>query len=292
MRDHLVVLRCGAQSRHPAWLAETTRNFDLVRCPYQGAPEAEDLPALSRTIPGHKWSGLSTFLREQPVWRDYRYVWLPDDDLVTCPADISRFFDLCVAHDAALAAPALTEDSHYSHVLTLRNRAFRVRATTFVEVMAPCFRRDVLERLLPTFSEIPTGYGWGLDYVWPRLLGYQDVFLFDEVTVLHDRPVGGRRSRAARRAAKEEMWRVCREYDAPPLKGTLLGLDACGERLDAHDPRFLDRYLEGYRWLIDRKPAVEARLRRDQVACVATATRVATRTPMSRTESGWPRDAS
>jgi hypothetical protein len=56
--------------------------------------------------------------------------------------------------------------------------------------MAPCFTRDSLEKLLPTFNNSMSG--WGIDYAWSRLLGPAGdrVAVIDDVQVLHTRPVG------------------------------------------------------------------------------------------------------
>ncbi len=265
MRRDLVVVRCGRRSLHPAWLEGTaSRDFDLVRCAYEEAPAASDLPAIDRTIPGQKWSGLHAFLGAWPGWRDYERVWLPDDDLGATAADVGRFLARCRLHDAALAQPALTDDSQWSHALTLSNAAFVSRATTFVEVMAPCFRRDVLERLLPTFEASPSGAGWGLDDAWARLLGYRGLFVIDECPVRHDRPVGARRSRADHRAAMGEMRRLHGRFGAAELRKTLAGLERTGTWIDASSGRFLPVYLGGYAALLARKPVARRRLLRDQ----------------------------
>ena len=265
MRANLVVVRCGRASRHDAWTAGgAPRNFDLVLCPYEDVAPGGDVPSLARTIPGQKWTGLARFLEEERIWRDYERVWLPDDDLSTTASDVSRFFDLCRRHDAALAAPALAQGSTWTHLVTLRNTEFTARATTFVELMAPCFRRDVLERLRPTLGESRTGFGWGLDDAWSRLLAYRGIWVMDEVAVLHDRPVGVLRSPADREAAKEEMRRVRDRFDACSLRKTVGGFDRGGVWLEERDPRFAETLREGYRWLFERKPDADRRLRRAQ----------------------------
>jgi hypothetical protein len=261
VRD-LVVVRTGRGSRHPEWVAGAgARTFDVLGCPYEeGAPRG-DLPG-EVVVPGPKWTGLADVLLRDPRWRDYDRVWLPDDDLRTTAADVTRFFDLCRRHGAAIAAPALSEDSGYSHVLMLRNRSFVARETTFVEIMAPCFRRDVLEHLLRTLPGSRSG--WGLDDAWGRLLGYRGLFVFDEVTLVHPRAVGGQRSRRERREAREEMHRTRLRFGAARLRKSIAGFDSTGARIDESDPRFLPLYLDGYRWLWGGAPDVEARLRRDQ----------------------------
>jgi hypothetical protein len=265
VRENLIVVRCGRASRHAGWTAgDAPRNFDLLLARYEDAPGGDDLPALARTIPGQKWDGLARFLRDETVWTQYRYVWLPDDDIEADAATMSRFFEECRVQGAALAAPALAEGSEHSHLETLRNRSFRVRRTTFVEVMAPCFRRDVLERLLPTFSASATGYGWGLDDAWARQLGYEGLLVVDDAAVRHQRAVGTSKSAAQNAAAKAEMRVIRRRFDAGSIRKTRGGVDLEGRPLDERSEGFLEAYLEGYRWLRPTIPDVERRLRRHQ----------------------------
>lgn len=265
MSRDLVVVRCGRGSLHAAWRSDApVRAFDLVRCAYEDAPPASDLPALDRVLPGPKWAGLHAFLTAWDGWRAYERVWLPDDDLETTAADVARLFERCRRLDAALAQPALTADSQWSHALTLANASFLARRTTFVEMMAPCFRRDALERLLPTFVASPDGPGWGLDDAWARVLGYRDLFVVDEVAVRHARPVGALRSRADHRAAMAGMRRTHRRFGARELRKTLAGLAPDGAWLEEADPRFLPAYLEGYARLLGAKPGARDRLLRAQ----------------------------
>ncbi len=80
-------------------------------------------------------------------WRDDDYVWLPDDDILTDHATITRMFSVARALGLDLFAPALTEDSH-AHFTTMRNRSSVGRWTGFVEIMVPAFSVPALEELL------------------------------------------------------------------------------------------------------------------------------------------------
>ncbi|MEJ7660045.1 MAG: DUF707 domain-containing protein [Hymenobacter sp.] len=60
-----------------------------------------------------------------------------------------------------------------------------------VEVMAPLFSQDALRQCLVSFNENKSS--WGLDSVWPKILGYPQnkLGVFDAVVMEHTRPVGG-----------------------------------------------------------------------------------------------------
>lgn len=255
MRPNLVVLRCGRGSLHPRWLeGGSERTWDLLLCPYQPVEDSGDLPAHVRVIPGQKWIGLAQLLAEDPVWRGYEYIWLPDDDLMITSGDLSRFFALCRRFEARLAQPALSEDSCFSYAITMRNRAFFARRTEFVEIMAPCFRRDALELAMPTFAEDATGYGWGLNDVWPKLLNYEDIYIIDAITMRHARPVGAMRSRDDLQACRRSRVRLLRKYAVQRARRTLCGYRDDGQPIDAAWGRFLLDYLNGYDYLIEHRP--------------------------------------
>ncbi|MGH8712808.1 MAG: DUF707 domain-containing protein [Casimicrobiaceae bacterium] len=189
----LVIVRAGDRSLHPQWTrSEQTRNWDLVVSYYGQDGTRYRSPGVHRIDdPGPKLPGLHALLTREAMWRDYDYVWLPDDDLAVTESAINRLFETISAHGLALAQPALSWISFFSHQLTLRSPSFRLRFTNFVEIMAPCFRRDFLHVCLPTMSENRSG--WGLDYLWPRLLpaDHRLCAILDEIEITHTRPVGG-----------------------------------------------------------------------------------------------------
>ncbi len=188
----LVIVRAGEGSLHPRWTTDrATRRWDLVvsyfgsdpaRFRDEGDPRIDDA--------GQKWHGLHALLTRTDFWRSYDHIWLPDDDLAADQGAIDRLFDTMHACELVLAQPALSWGSFHSHAITVRHPSFTVRLTNFVEIMAPCFSRDALERCLPTFTESLSG--WGLDFAWPALLDPGErIGIVDAAEVTHTRPVGG-----------------------------------------------------------------------------------------------------
>jgi hypothetical protein len=253
-KKYLVILRAGAGSLHPAWLqGEAAPVFDLVLCPYEDIPLDPAAFWQSGTIAGQKWTGLHRLLAEWPDWRRYDYIWLPDDDLATGCDTINALFTLSARFGAALSAPSLSENSHFSHPITMHNRNFFARAVSFIEVMMPCFRRDALELLLPSLGMTETGYGWGLDSVWPGLLQYKDVIIFDHLTVHHTRPLGAMRDHSKLTEIQAEMTRVMSYYRTPATQKVLGVYDEAGTYREAGSA-FLAEYLDGYGYLFERSP--------------------------------------
>ena len=191
-KKNLVVVRAGNASLHPEWLIGE-RDFDLVVSYYGDDPHqyrTEGVPRHDQK--GSKWQGLYTLLTSDALdWRHYEYIWLPDDDLRTTAANLNGIFRVSLEQKVRLSQPASDWDSHISHLITAQHRGLLWRRTNFVEVMAPCFRRDFLEQVLPTFRENVSG--WGLDFLWPHLLGGSEYFgalIIDSHPITHTRPVG------------------------------------------------------------------------------------------------------
>jgi len=241
-------------------LHHSEREWDVKVCPYEDLGNQDGCP----TIPGQKWTGLSQLLAAWDDWQAYRYVWLPDDDIFAIPQQIDSFFRRCRELAAKIAAPALSEESFYTWPITMRNRSYVARETTYIENMAPCFRVDILREVLPTFSLTKSGFGWGLSYLWVKHVGYQGVFIVDDTPMLHTRPVGQTRDKRGVSVAISEMRHLLAEHGATPIQKTLRGYDAFNRVLDSYSDQFIVDYIAGYQYLVAKRPAVLAHLMAQQ----------------------------
>lgn len=273
MSRSLVLARVGAGSLHPTWIdRDTPRDWDLHLVPYQPIPPQTGLDcAVSEVIPGPKWSGLRELLNAWDGWREYDQIWLPDDDICTNQGTISRMFAVARAMRLDLFAPALHEGSYFSHFITMVNRRFYGRWVGFVEIMVPGFSRAALERLLPTLDETDTGWGWGLDSVWPKLLGYEGVGIIDGTPVIHTRPVGAVRDATLRRRVHEESDQLLERYHCRQEHVTLAAFGPDLTRLNLSPERLLAEIVEGTKYLVERDPRLLAWI-----------------TEFQRPPSGWP----
>ena len=271
MSRDLIIVRAGPGSLHRTWLeADPSRDWDLFISPYIDRGTNFTASAgvmIGDVLPGQKWTGLRALLNGWPDWRNYRYVALPDDDLFAMPRTWSRFFELAARCDAKLAAPALSVDSLFSYWVTVRNTEFVARRVSFVELMMPCFRSDVLSKLLPTLDLTETGYGWGLDIVWPKLLSYEDIFIVDETPVVHPRPGSYTDSEMVAKG-RAEMDGALRKYDASLVQKTLAGIDASGVEIPETNPGFLYRLFRGYAPLFESQPQRFRQMFSDQLSAL------------------------
>jgi len=260
MARNLVLARVGRNSLHPCWIERgKPRDWDLVLCPYQPlGPQDEQELVVGDVIPGPKWGGLREMLNAWDGWREYDYVWLPDDDVYVPQDTIGSMFDIARALGLDLFAPALHETSYFAHFITMANRRFHGRWTGFVEIMVPGFSRPALERLLPTLDLTETGWGWGLDSVWPKLLGYENVGIIDGTPVIHSRPVGQMRDPDLGARVLSESDRLLSTYECRQEHVTFAAFGRDLARLELSPEALLAELVAGWDYLVARDPRVLA----------------------------------
>jgi hypothetical protein len=256
-RRNLVIVRAGDNSLHPHWLEDgRQRSWDLLVSYFGDDPERyRERDVVRIDGKGPKWPALRSLIEEQ--WdriAAYDYIWLPDDDIACSGCDIDRLFGLASEYGLCLSQPSLTLDSYFSWLVTLRNPLLRVRFVNFVEIMVPCFKRDFLERCLSAMSNNLSG--WGLDHLWPTMLGPRQMAIFDAVAVTHTRPIGGTNYKFLRDrgiAAYQERDEFKRVY---ALGDTIIRTDAVvtagGRELDRGSPLMSELLRWGYGYAVAR----------------------------------------
>ncbi len=91
-----------------------------------------------------------------------------DDDVRLGPSFLSSYILIVTELAAAVAQPALTANSHYSHAITLQRQGCWARRTNFVESgPVVSMTRNFLDRVTP-FPE-SSRMGWGLDIQWSAI---------------------------------------------------------------------------------------------------------------------------
>jgi hypothetical protein len=256
MSRSLVIARVGRTSLHRCWLdAGKPRDWDLYLCPYEDIGPQGDLDCqVSDVIPGPKWTGLTRLLTTWSGWRDYDQIWLPDDDIFARQDDITTMFKVGRELDLQLFAPSLHEASHYAHFIAMRNASFLARRVGFVEIMIPCLRRATLEELLPTFALSASGWGFGLDSAWPKILGYEQIGIIDGVSVLHTRPVGTFKDPDLRRRVMQESDDIQARFDCRQRMVTFAGTGPDLHEIPLTPEALLWELVRGWQYLFGTCP--------------------------------------
>jgi hypothetical protein len=256
MSRSLVIARVGRKSLHRCWIdAGKPREWDLYLCPFEEIGPQDDLDCqIGDVIPGPKWTGLTKLLNAWRGWRDYDQIWLPDDDIFAGQDAITTMFEVGRALDFHLFAPALHETSHYAHFIAMRNASFFARRVGFVEIMIPCFRRATLEELLPTFALSASGWGFGLDSAWPKILGYEHLGIIDGVSVVHTRAIGGFRDADLSRRVMQESDDILAKFGCSQRMVTFAGIGPDLREASLTPEALLVKLVHGWQYLFDGCP--------------------------------------
>ncbi|THD65474.1 MAG: DUF707 domain-containing protein [Bradyrhizobium sp.] len=119
--------------------------------------------------------------------QSYQAVWFVDGDVEIAFEDIDTLFDIFSRYDLWLAQPSLSPSSFHAHEICVHRPGVALRYVNFVEIMAPIFSRHGLKTCLATFDQSISG--WGLDVVWPALLGQPQrrIAIIDAIQIEHPR---------------------------------------------------------------------------------------------------------
>jgi Protein of unknown function (DUF707) len=271
-RKNLVIVRAGNNSLHPEWLkGMEDRSWDLVINYYGDDPTIyRDNGATRIDSKGPKWPALHALFTANPNFlRDYSNIWLPDDDLLTKTTQINQLFHVFNTYALQVAQPALTWNSYFGHLTTLKNIHFKIRFTNYVEVMAPCFSAQTLAKALPLLNVNLSG--WGLDFVWTKLVDHpeREIAIIDSVTVQHTRPVGGPNYKMLREngvSPWDELRNFCKEngLDEEPIILTYSAVCRNDTLMNARDqPRqFTVKAISGYVPALLHSPTPRKMIRR------------------------------
>jgi Protein of unknown function (DUF707) len=219
---NLVFVRAGDSSLHKEWIEPKNAKCFELYIEYYGENAgryAEDADYYSYNQTGTKFPRFFEIISQNKnLLTDFDAVWIADDDLSISADAISAMFELFHRHQLWLAQPALTKHSHHTWPTLLQDPRYTLRYTNFIEVMAPIFSKSALQRCWTTFEKSTSG--WGLDYVWPKLLGYplDKIAILDETPMIHTRKIGGGDIYSSINVNPwEEMERVKEIYDISPM---------------------------------------------------------------------------
>ena len=192
LRPYLVVIRAGRQSLHTIWMdPQSPRSWDLLIDYYEKLDsDHDDLADFINEGGITKFSSMHALDRTTPDFlRSYRAICFLDDDIEIAFQDIDRMFTIFSSFGLWLAQPSLTADSFYTYPMTVNCDCFVMRYTNFVEIMAPIMSQETFVKLVGTFNESISGYG--LDDVWPKILGYprDRIAILDAVTARHTKKI-------------------------------------------------------------------------------------------------------
>lgn len=175
----LVFSSVGDQNQVSRWIAND-RGYD-VAIAYYGDSEFAFRDSVEYFIRS-KDVKIPNFLK--CVWEfedllNYDYYLLVDDDILVDAATIEAVFKTAVDCRLELCQPSLSEDSATNWPQLKHKAGIRLEFTNFVEVQCFCLSKRLLQKALPYFSFIKSGFA--LDLILSGLLGHPK----DKIAILH-----------------------------------------------------------------------------------------------------------
>ncbi len=189
LKRYCVISAVGESSLHREWIKENT-DFDLHLIVYDDS--YHKFCCDTRFIcsnKGYKLKLIYNYLQNNPFFIEkYDYFFMPDDDILMDSKNILELFQIMKKYHLQIAQPALS-NSYYFYEHTLRDKFHVLHYTNFVEIMAPCFSREALKKVLFTFNINDSG--WGTEYHWPHLINFTgiEIAVIDQVFAVHTRRI-------------------------------------------------------------------------------------------------------
>ncbi|MEH6552260.1 MAG: DUF707 domain-containing protein [Pseudomonadales bacterium] len=186
----LVFIRAGDSVEFDYWSESKRRNWDVAISSYGEEELSRQLYAEADYLFMGGLSKMQSFKRfyeAAPQIKAYDAILMLDNDIDIDPDDLANFFELHCEHGFSISQPALSHDSNSNFDLTLRYPMTIYRKTTYVEVMAPCFSQEAINKTIQTFDE--TISGWGMDLVWPLLVPDKSIGVIDLCVMRHTAPM-------------------------------------------------------------------------------------------------------
>ena len=193
-KSNLVIAAVGDQSIHKEWISDAkNKSFDLALIYYGDLVHKEEMykddAKYYLKSKGYKWHLISEMYDKfEKSFSNYEFIWCPDDDVSVNSESLSHMFRYCKDKGLNLAQPSMTSDSFIGSdkkewPIVSNHTGTEFRFTNVVERMAPVFSRESFKTLRKTFIE--TKSGWGLDWVWPKILNYENCGVIDLIQIKH-----------------------------------------------------------------------------------------------------------
>lgn len=192
MKKNLIIACAGDDSLHLPWFSEFM-NYDLCIIYYGNNSEISEKFKKNCNYffqnKGEKYHLIKKLIDNNSInFNTYEYIWLPDVDIEISVESINKLFEYAKKFKLSLCQPSM--NGFISHQITAQHSSNLLRYTSFVEILAPLFDFKTFMDLKDTFDCNYTSHG--LDFVWPKLMGYPDdkIAIIDDILMTHTKPIG------------------------------------------------------------------------------------------------------
>lgn len=225
IKNNLLIICCGKDSLHQQWVTDhSTLSFDLCLLVYDETNYSDLNSSKARYTfnhKGYKFENISRFVTKD-IYRQYDFIGIIDDDILTTPEDIDTLFAMGRKHNFDLFQPSYSREGHPSHVDFLATEPqFDFRLFNTVEIMCPFFSQRAYNVVCNEFDTSPYKMGYGLEYAFEKLLSSQNgqtvfggyVAVVDKIVVKHCNPITQRFE-----ISEADIWYYRNKYQIPYLR--------------------------------------------------------------------------
>ncbi len=164
--------------------------FDYLLLVYDEDPFEEDIFKRCTIIreKGSRWYFMKKYATPQ-LCLNYQYIFVWPDDIDIEDFSCQNFISIMTRNNLQVAQPALTQRSHASHNLTIKDKSRKIgRYVDFVEIMVPVFTAESWSIFWHYIDPEKNPWGWGNDELSRSLCGYTNMGIIDCESVTHTKP--------------------------------------------------------------------------------------------------------
>jgi len=182
---NLVFSSVGSRNNVRSWLsAPAEKEFDLAIY-YFGD---EDDPGLTADFfvrrKDLKFANFYHFINAGGL-QGYDAVWVVDDDIILDTKSINQMFRVFSDYRLLMAQPSFDRQCRRPWGITFTDPDFILRYTNFVENGVVVLATGIIDQIKNTFRDAGTGFG--VDFIWPSILGFprDRIAVIDSVSCTH-----------------------------------------------------------------------------------------------------------
>jgi hypothetical protein len=92
---------------------------------------------------GQVLSSVYNFIKSKNL--EYNYIGIIDDDIIFKISEFNYMIHIAMSHDLDVFQPSISRDSFYSHRNFIHTPQYLITNTTWVEIMAPFYKKELFE---------------------------------------------------------------------------------------------------------------------------------------------------
>jgi hypothetical protein len=237
MKKNCLIGIIGRDEFYKTWFAEPS-NYDVILIIYNDLVIPQKFKDKCKLIiyrPGLSGALVQWLFRDIVNIDDYKYYWLPNEDVTINPNDINLLFMAMEANCLTQAMPSLERDEHpHAWAGIVDNQGAGIRDTLFIEGICGCYESSFFKRNLEylTFNQS----AMGIDVLLSKHCHDEGlrIAIIDDIIAKHNGPQGcGSMSKYLRDNninCREDYGAILRHFKLQPYFDEIVKEDRAGRK--------------------------------------------------------------